>query len=200
MKIGIFILSLWVSFFSFAQNTIGPQEKIIESLIFQKINTVRDSLGLNKLVNDEILVNAAILHSKYQGKIGKLTHYESKDKLRSPKNRVLHFGGTHRLVLENVASQDYDYAKGKVDNIADSFVTGWIKSPGHYKNLINPKGTLTGVGVVFDSKAKKYYATQVFGSLNEHIKANIENPENAFGIRNPEENYQKSINRRKLSE
>lgn len=45
-------------------------------------------------------------------------------------------------------------------NMASCIVDGWIGSPGHHENMINPQFSLTGVGVACDSSECK--STQVF--------------------------------------
>ena len=44
--------------------------------------------------------------------------------------------------------------------IAECFVSGWIESPGHHENMINPTFSTTGIGVSCDLLTCK--ATQVF--------------------------------------
>jgi len=44
--------------------------------------------------------------------------------------------------------------------IAECFVSGWISSPGHHENMINPAFSTTGIGVACDYS--KCRATQVF--------------------------------------
>ncbi len=45
----------------------------------------------------------------------------------------------------------------------ESVVKGWMNSPGHRKNIMNPKLTHIGVGCYYDSESKyKYYWGQIF--------------------------------------
>jgi uncharacterized protein YkwD len=46
------------------------------------------------------------------------------------------------------------------DAIAECFVSGWIESPGHHKNMINREFSMSGIGIACDSS--KCRATQVF--------------------------------------
>ena len=45
-------------------------------------------------------------------------------------------------------------------NIADEIVTGWMNSPGHRQNMLDPSFDRIGVGVTF--KGRTVYATQNF--------------------------------------
>ena len=42
------------------------------------------------------------------------------------------------------------------------FVAAWVNSPGHFKNIITPAYTHTGIGVWLDLKRYTIYATQAF--------------------------------------
>ena len=45
--------------------------------------------------------------------------------------------------------------------VTDLIFNGWVDSPGHYENMINPSFTEIGVGVASDGEA--IYITQLFG-------------------------------------
>ncbi len=72
----------------------------------------------------------------------------------TPDERVKHAGYRYRIVAENIAA-------GQAD--AREVVTGWLKSPGHCANVMNPKVTEMGAGVRSESASKLgIYWTQVF--------------------------------------
>lgn len=60
----------------------------------------------------------------------------------------------HIALAENVA-----YCYGKKDTLAAA-VTGWMKSPGHCKNILGNYNT-TGIGIAY-SKNGRCYMTQIF--------------------------------------
>ncbi len=55
------------------------------------------------------------------------------------------------------------------ENIADGYpdsnavVTGWLKSPPHRANILNPHVTQIGVGIAYDTKGVPYYC-QLFAA------------------------------------
>jgi len=65
-----------------------------------------------------------------------------------------------------------DDATGGAENVAYNYKTarivvdGWIKSPGHHRNLIG-RYNMTGIGIVRD-KAGKIYYTQLFIRTEKH--------------------------------
>jgi uncharacterized protein YkwD len=52
------------------------------------------------------------------------------------------------------------------DNVANDIMyeanTGWMNSPGHRANILNPTMTQLGVGIYLNPGRTRYYATQVF--------------------------------------
>jgi uncharacterized protein YkwD len=50
--------------------------------------------------------------------------------------------------------------------IAESSITGWLNSPGHRHNLLNPLYGITGAGVARDERGY-YYVVQVYATLPE---------------------------------
>ncbi|MEO5509793.1 MAG: CAP domain-containing protein [Longimicrobiales bacterium] len=50
--------------------------------------------------------------------------------------------------------------------IAESSITGWLNSPGHRHNLLNPLYRLTGAGVARDERGY-YYVVQIYATIAE---------------------------------
>lgn len=66
-----------------------------------------------------------------------------------------------KMGLSYVAENCYLFrAKTYNDHVAKELVTGWLKSPGHRSNLMNPRFKRTGIGIVV--KRGYVYATQIF--------------------------------------
>jgi uncharacterized protein YkwD len=80
----------------------------------------------------------------------------------TPGDRAKRHGYDYCLVLENIAYA-FDSRGFEADGLADKFVTGWEKSPGHRKNMLDPDVIDTGVAVARSGKTGYYYAVQVFG-------------------------------------
>jgi uncharacterized protein YkwD len=66
-------------------------------------------------------------------------------------------GYRYRRLSENIASGDF------LNN--QKIVNGWLQSPGHRANMLNPEVRDIGVAVLEDHQggSRKYYAVQVFG-------------------------------------
>ena len=54
------------------------------------------------------------------------------------------------------------YERYSADDLAGQFVTGWINSPEHYANIINPHFLRTGVAIGVTLDGTRVVATQVF--------------------------------------
>jgi uncharacterized protein YkwD len=145
----------------------------LESLIFEKINETRKQKNLNPLKPDAVLRKAALEHAQYQAKTDKLTHFESKKRLKTPADRIEQLDKGFLEVGENVAfiSSGIEEREGKkvirIDyytygEAAEKLVNDWVKSPGHYKNII-ANYTLTGVAVSLNKEFNRIYAVQEFG-------------------------------------
>ena len=153
------------------------QEKFLEHLIKSKIDSVRSSLNLNPLYNDSILYVASKHHSNYMVTNRKLTHNENgTPNLKTPQDRVNSFGGKNYLAGENVIKSFYnrpmkdkkgnEYINYTYNDLANDLVKGWINSPGHYANIINPEYEITGLSLSVNYEKKQVYATQKFAKVN----------------------------------
>lgn len=181
-----FISSVFIlSFYPFFLNAQSPQdpisisglnEKYLEHLIKEKIDEVRVNHNLSPLFNDSILFVAAKYHSSYLYKKGELSHFEMEHpKFETPQKRADQFGAVNYLVGENVALTFVNIPakdkKGKVhtnetyEQTATDFVTMWVNSPGHYKNIITPDYNATGLAIWTDTKTNTIYAVQKFAQI-----------------------------------
>lgn len=118
--------------------------------IHDAINEYRNAQGLRPLILDTKISQQAQIHSL---------------NMAQDKANFSHAG--FKLRIQNIASSiDYQSA---AENIAYNqgysdpgmvAVKGWIKSPGHQKNMVG-NYNLTGVGVAQNSQGE-YYFTQIF--------------------------------------
>jgi uncharacterized protein YkwD len=76
-----------------------------------------------------------------------------------PRDRVTRQGLTFSIVAENI----YSTRDGTMDpaELASLIVSGWMKSEGHRRNILDPALTTLGVGVATSDRV--VLATQVFG-------------------------------------
>ena len=196
IKSFLLFVFLLLNQFIFAQTIDYSQvdQAKLSSLIVVRINQARDSLKLKPVTpSPKALFKAADNHAAYLLKTGKLSHTQTDSKYKDPAVRIAAFGGNYPICSENVAyivpdpNQTITYQE-----LANQFVAGWIKSPGHFKNLSNPNVTETAVAVSFDKTKKLFYAVQVFGAPELELSTTYKVPNNAYGIKDPGQNYLKA--------
>lgn len=149
----------------------------LEHLIKEGIDSVRQSHGLLPLANDSILFVAAQHHALYLKEKGKLSHFEKGvTDYETPQERAISYGASnHYLVGENVAANFYfkkvTLKKGKTTvyksyrQLANAIVTQWVKSPGHYQNIITSSYNKTGLAIAINELDNKVYIVQKFAQV-----------------------------------
>ena len=122
----------------------------MEELTHQQINQYRKARNLPPLILDNSISQQARIHSQNmaQGKVT-FSHEGFEKRIESVTSTI-----SYRSAAENVA-----YNQGYSDPV-DKAVAGWIKSPGHHKNMIG-NYNLTGIGIAKNSQGE-YYFTQIF--------------------------------------
>lgn len=134
-------------------NSIAQAKSTTQSLeqaVHQKINQYRASKGLPALTLSASITQQSRLHSQNMAN-GKLpfSHQGFEGRVKEIAKSVTYSGAA-----ENVA-----YNMGYQDP-ATQAVQGWIKRPGHLKNIQGNYG-LTGIGVSRNAKGEIYF-TQIF--------------------------------------
>ena len=199
MKKSIFLLFFFLfSIVSVAQDNVDFISFDLEKLslyIFNDVNKVRSRLGLQELIKDDILVVTARFHADYILKINKLTHYQSKEKYKKPGDRVREFGGKHIVVSENVAFQQIQSNQYTYTQLSEMFVEQWLKSTGHYENIIAKQLNSAGLAVSFNRKTGDIFVVQVFGKLDWVKGLLAEVPESVYGISYSNERYDQKCSR-----
>ena len=150
----------------------------LEKRIHNLINEERKKNGLSQLEWDDALAAVARNYSRDMAKRNFFDHYspEGQDFLKRYQqagyqcavriDRTIHMGG------ENIALNHlYDsvttingqafYDWNSQEKIAGTTVQGWMKSPGHRKNILTPYFKHEGIGVFITSDGK-VYITQNF--------------------------------------
>lgn len=136
--------------------------KELERRIFQLTNEARRKNGLPALdsendlaakargKSDDMLINNYFSHISPEGKT-------LKDRMLEEKPASFK---TISQIGENIyMGSRFDYSVD-VKTQARMIVDGWMTSPGHRKNILDPNYTHMGVGV--SAKDKMCYATQIF--------------------------------------
>ncbi|MFN3429028.1 MAG: CAP domain-containing protein [Candidatus Sericytochromatia bacterium] len=131
----------------------------VESAVFTMVNQERANAGLAPLTHATALRNVARLHSIDMAAKSYFAHNAPDGK--TPANRLTDANIAFSAWAENIrwvsaprtnAANDIMYEAG----------TGWMNSPGHRANILNPNLTQVGVGVYLNPARTRYYATQVF--------------------------------------
>ena len=147
----------WAWSASFATSPQRPDISAIEEKLLELLNMERTARHLSPLRFSPDLRNVAIGHSNDMASREKLTHLSSSGD--SYLDRLVEAGLYFIEIGENVAVGDtFD---------AEFIHQGFMKSPEHRVNILNPKYDTAGIGVVY-SEDREYFITQDFAqSLNE---------------------------------
>lgn len=98
------------------------------------------------------LTRAALEHSQDMARHNEFEHEGSDGS--TPPQRATRAGYVWRTVGENIAAGSTS---------ADEVMQGWLASPGHCENLMDPRFTETGIGYVVDPRSRSgVYWTQMF--------------------------------------
>jgi uncharacterized protein YkwD len=116
----------------------------LEARIFHLTNEARRKNGLAPLLKDESLAAAARDHSDDMLR-RKFFAHENPDGV-SIKERIPAYSQSVSRVGENIwGGSGQDYSDSRL--MARLIVDGWMSSPGHRANILNPDYTHLGVGV-----------------------------------------------------
>lgn len=147
---------------------------LLQQLILEKVDSVRQAHQKPGFAQDAILQRAAEDHANYLARKQTLSHFQDGNKKKhNPQDRVVFFGGKGYLTGENAAEHPVKVllrlGKGmtitKVEEYEQSallFVQQWVNSPMHFQNLMKDDYSRTGLAVAFDQKENRIYAVQVF--------------------------------------
>lgn len=166
-----------LSFFTFFQFlNAGEYTNTLELKMSRLVNLERIKHGLKPLKHNPALTVIARTHSQDMA-LRDFTGHVNPDGLdptaRAKKagfKTTIKRGNTLRVgVGENIyETQSYMEENGaktpyleELDMVAEKGIRGWMNSPGHRKNILNPDYTMEGTGAAV-SKDKKIRVTQMF--------------------------------------
>ena len=155
-----------------------PNQSILEeqiiTRIFENTNENRRNKGIAALVYDPTLAEIASAYAQVLSSTGRLSHTDRRG--NGPGERAEAFGypvtkeiegGIRIGIAENLAYIGTGMVTGigyvdptSADAIAGAIVNGWMNSPGHRKNILDPLADRIGVGIYFNGEY--YYAVQEF--------------------------------------
>jgi len=134
-----------------------PEQSLAQRLLMET-NRARSKEGLAPLTTSHGLEVIARTHSRNMCEAGELKHESEKYPVgwRTFAERMKRMG--YLSGAENLAYRTYS---GRPEDWARSVVAGWLDSPQHRKNLLDPTHRYVGIGV-FVCRNGVAFATQVF--------------------------------------
>jgi uncharacterized protein YkwD len=126
--------------------------------IVESTNRFRRGEERGQLRPNNKLAEAAQEFAEYMARTDRYGHEADG---RTPAERVLARGYEYCLLAENIAMR-YSTAGYETEPLADGFVQGWIDSPEHRKNMLDPDVTQIGVGLAMSDESGRYYGVQIF--------------------------------------
>ena len=153
--------------------TTSFDAELLAFMIEERINEKRVSKKRNVLQADPVLWRAADDHNNYMLTKGKLAHEQKTKDKKDVGERVTFYDGEFTIVGENIQFMGFNIMKVKnkktillptYEEAADNIAKNWIKSKGHYDNLIKKEFEYVGTAVSLDLDQNGIYATQVFGT------------------------------------
>lgn len=142
-----------------SERTASPELARAQREIVDRSNAFRQSHGVAPLAPNAALDAAAAEFAAFMARTG---HYSHEADGREPAQRAEAKGYAWCLVAENIAFV-MGTARIDPDELPGRFVQGWIDSPGHRHNLLEPAATEIGVAVAGSARGDRYYAVQMFG-------------------------------------
>ncbi len=141
----------------------------IEALIFKSTNEERQKRGLNSLTLDERLQVAARQHANDMLMKRYLSHDSEDEVNKTPLRRIYNSGlpvlGIGENVAENIGSAVPLLLKTNPDTLVKLIMEGWMKSPLHKKNILDPDFTHMGIGSV--ARGEMHKVTQNFADESD---------------------------------
>lgn len=127
----------------------------VEQLIYSKVNEQRAANGLSQLSYSNTMEKYARIKSKDMGKNNYFDHKDLNGNLITVK--MQNDGVSYNTWAENIA---YISGVSDANALADQFMTNWMNSDGHRKNILSINVDSIGIGVY--KIGNKVYATQEF--------------------------------------
>jgi len=125
----------------------------LEQQCFDEVNRVRRNRRLPRLNFSEELLPVARGYSRRMAEQHFFSHSDPEG--RTVRERVDEADIKWRIVGENLA-----YSNGYLNPVAAS-VSGWMESPGHRRNILEPDYNLTAIGAWISPEGTVYF-TEIF--------------------------------------
>lgn len=135
-------------------------EFAVEQELLRLTNTERQKAGLAPVALDTRLQSVARLHSLDQAAKNYSAHRSPEGK--EPADRLRAAGIAFNLEGENIRWVSSRAPSAVANDMMYEGSYGWMNSPGHKANILNPNYTHVGIGVFKSSTDGKFIATQNF--------------------------------------
>ncbi|MHB9130960.1 MAG: CAP domain-containing protein [Armatimonadota bacterium] len=145
-------------------------EDAIEQAILKLTNAERRKNHLSPLALQTALRTAARQHSIEMGERGYFSHESPVATWRRCWQRAYAAGFWGEQVGENIVSVQHCSLKTP-EELAAHFLSLWMKSPGHRRNILDSTWTFLGVGVV--KTGDTFFATQLFAATLVNLESAI---------------------------
>jgi len=124
-------------------------------------NQQRQQQGRSPLQLDTVLTKLAVDHSAFMARTGNFAHDEPGNPFN---NRMRNSGLLYRTAAENIALSYPTPA---------AVVTGWMGSPGHRANIMNPNLNRVGFGLVKSASGRFYWTADFTQSVSASVFASM---------------------------
>ena len=131
-------------------------EHDLEGRLLELTNAERAGAELQPVQASSVLAQAARHHAEEMVRLAYLSHVSPTPERRNLEDRIRLVGGTHVAVGENLALVSI-----RDPGVANRIIDGWMASPGHRANLLQPGWTHVGFGLA-ETGDGRVYAVQVF--------------------------------------
>ena len=151
-------------------NAVPEPEPALTAALHARADAARAAAGLPATAWDDGLARAARTHAAELAARGVLDHMGASPETRTLADRLVRAGVPYASVGENLA-----FEHGFVDPV-ETVVEGWLASPSHRANLLNPEFDRVGYGSARDAAGARY-VVQVFAAarwLPTHAAAELE--------------------------
>ena len=127
--------------------------------IVARTNRFRQEHDLEPVKRNDELDAAAEYFARFMARTDKYGHQADGS---TPSERARDHDYEYCIVAENIAMQ-YSSRGFGTKELARRFTKGWIESPEHRENMLNPHVAQTGVSIAQSEESGRYYAVQMFG-------------------------------------
>lgn len=136
-----------------------PDIATLETILVEKENAVRRQNQLEAISQNTSLTLAARAFAAYLADKGLFSHTADN---WSPEERVNIEGYKWCRLSENLSLRTYSQGLSTTE-LASEIINGWMKSPKHRANVLEPHVTETGVGVAVAAEtSQKFITVQLF--------------------------------------